>query len=293
MGKGLYVVSEKSSGLLTAYNTKSKQSMDIAAENATQPAISHDGKRVMYITIPAKDRYELWVMDINGGNKIKIAQSGTLATATWASDNFHFVFASEASGKPIQIHLVAADGSGMRTMEWTLGTLQNIMWSTDMKALYINNIEPGSPVLGLWRQNLNGGATEKLAENCGWAFEVMPDGDRLLNLIALGDKLGIYGYSLGQKTCTWLVPGLVTFGLVRAPDGKSFAYALPGKRDVTIYRQNWRDGKAVGTPQVALKLPFAFPLVSGGNAYDFSEDLATVVYARPNAHADLYLLTRK
>jgi hypothetical protein len=44
---------------------------------------------------------------------------------------------------------------------------------------------------------------------------------------------------------------------------------------------------------MALKLPFAFPLVSGGNAYDFSEDLATVVYARPNAHADLYLLTQK
>jgi hypothetical protein len=39
-----------------------------------------------------------------------------------------------------------------------------------------------------------------------------------------------------------------------------------------------------------MKLPFAFPLASGGNAYDFSEDLATVVYAWPNAHADLYLL---
>jgi hypothetical protein len=44
---------------------------------------------------------------------------------------------------------------------------------------------------------------------------------------------------------------------------------------------------------MALKLPFAFPLVSGRNAYDFSEDLATVVYARPDAHADLYLLTQK
>ena len=52
-------------------------------------------------------------------------------------------------------------------------------------------------------------------------------------------------------------------------------------------------GKPVGSPQVALKLPFAFPLISGGNAYDFSQDLATVVYARPNAHADLYLLTQK
>jgi hypothetical protein len=32
-----------------------------------RPAISHDGKRVMYITIPEKDRNEVWVADIDGG----------------------------------------------------------------------------------------------------------------------------------------------------------------------------------------------------------------------------------
>jgi serine/threonine protein kinase/Tol biopolymer transport system component len=292
-GKGLYVVSGKSSGLLTAYNTKTKQSVDIAAENATQPALSHDGKRVMYITIPAKDRNELWVEDIDGGNKVKIAPSGTLATAMWAPDNFHFTFVSEESGKPTQIHLVGADGSGMRTMEWTHGTLQNVMWSADTKELYINNVALGQRTIEMWRQSLAGGAPEKLTEDCGWAFEAMPGGQYLLTEIANGDKRGIYGFSVASRTCTPLVPGVVTFGLVRAPDGKSFAYAVPGTRDVTIYRQNWQDGKAVGAPQVALKLPFAFPLIAGGNAYDFSEDLTTVVYARPNAHADLYLLSPK
>ena len=44
---------------------------------------------------------------------------------------------------------------------------------------------------------------------------------------------------------------------------------------------------------MGLKLPFVFPLSFGGNAYDFSRDLATVVYARPSGHADLYLLTQK
>jgi Tol biopolymer transport system component len=299
-GKGLYVVSGKSSGLLTAYNTKTKQAVDIAAENATQPAISHDGKRLMYITIPAKDRNELWVEDIDGANKVKIAPSGTLATATWAGDNFHFTFFTEESGKPSQIHLVGADGSGMRTMAWTHGTVQNAMWSADSKALFVNNVEPrsGSELLGprvsaIWRQSLEGGEPEKLTAECGLTFEAMPGGDYLLTEIASGEKRGIYEFSVASRTCTPLVPGAVTFGLVRAPDGKSFAYAVPGTRDVTIYRQNWQNGKAIGTPQVALKLPFAFPLVAGGNAYDFSEDLTTVVYARPNAHADLYLLTQK
>jgi hypothetical protein len=47
-------------------------------------------------------------------------------------------------------------------------------------------------------------------------------------------------------------------------------------------------------PQVALKVPFAFPvLYAGEHAYDFSRDLSTIVYARPGGHADLYLLNQK
>jgi len=48
----------------------------------------------------------------------------------------------------------------------------------------------------------------------------------------------------------------------------------------------------VGAPQVAMKIPLVFPLIAGGNGYDFSRDLSTVVYARSSGHADLYLLTQ-
>ena len=44
---------------------------------------------------------------------------------------------------------------------------------------------------------------------------------------------------------------------------------------------------------LALKVPFVFPMMYDGNAYDFSRDLSTVVYARPGGHADLYLLSQK
>lgn len=85
----------------------------------------------------------------------------------------------------------------------------------------------------------------------------------------------------------------MTFGIVTAKDGKSLLYAIPSQHDVTIYRQVWQNGKAIGQPQIAATLPFAFPLLAGGNAYDFWRDLSTVVYARPSGHADLYLLTQK
>ena len=44
-GKGIYFVNGKASGLLTVYNVHSKQSTDIASQNATQPVVSRDGKR--------------------------------------------------------------------------------------------------------------------------------------------------------------------------------------------------------------------------------------------------------
>ena len=111
--------------------------------------------------------------------------------------------------------------------------------------------------------------------------------------LLLGEKGGISELSLADKKCTSLLPGVVTFGINMASDGKSFMYAVPSRSDVTIYRQPWHDGKLTGPTQIGLKLPFAFPLLVGGNAYDFSRDLSTVIYARPGGQADLYLLSQK
>jgi hypothetical protein len=293
MGKGIYIVNGKSAGILTAYNTHSKESMDIASENATQPAISHDGKRVMYVTVPAKDRNELWVSNIDGSNKVRLVPSGILGTATWAKDNFHLMFISEEAGKPTKSYIIGADGSGLHSLTWTGGPIQNLNWSPDQKAVYINGNANGGGARAIWKESAEGSTPELVVEDCGSAFDMAPDGQYLLTLKAFGDKTGIYEYSLAERKCTLLLPGVVTFGLNFALDGKSFLYAVPSRRDVTIYRQGWQAGKLIGQPQVALKLPFAFPLISGGNAYDFTRDLSTVVYARPGGHADLYLLSQK
>jgi hypothetical protein len=91
-----------------------------------------------------------------------------------------------------------------------------------------------------------------------------------------------------------LLPGVVTHGATFARDGKSFSYAVASRGEVSIYRQRWSDGKTIGKPQVAVKVPFPFPIFYfSGNAYDFSSDLSTIVYARPGGHADLYLLSQK
>jgi Tol biopolymer transport system component/predicted Ser/Thr protein kinase len=296
-GKGLYIVNGKSAGMLTAYNPKTKEAVDISAENPTQPAMSRDGKRVMYITAPSRDRNELWVANIDGSNKVRLAPSGRLATYSWAPDNFHLSFGSDEPGKPTKVYVVGADGSGLRalnTLNWSSGSVQAVVWSVDQKSVFMNTFQGTTATPdSIWKESAEGSEPEKLTQGCGFTFDASPDGQYLLSLIAGGDRVGIYEFSLAERKCTSLLPGVLTFGLNFAPDGKSFLYAVPSRSDVTIYRQNWQPGKLAGQPQVALKLPFAFPLVSGGNAYDFARDLSTVVYARPGGHADLYLLSQK
>jgi Tol biopolymer transport system component len=292
-GNGLYLVSGKSSGFLTVYDVKTKNSTDIASENATQPAISRDGKRIMYITVPAKDRTELWVADIDGSNKTRLSTGTSLSTGSWAQDNFHLAFTDEEAGKPIKAYIVGADGTGLHALTWTGGTIQAVNWSDDQKSVYINAFDKGVPGGTIWKESAEGSTPEKVVDGCGFAWDVAPGGQYFLSLIALGDRSGIYEYSVVEKKCISLLPGIVTFSILFARDGKSILYAVPSRHDVTIYRQSWQAGRLIGQPQVALKLPFAFPLVSGGNAYDLTRDLSTVVYARPGGHTDLYLLSQK
>ena len=138
----------------------------------------------------------------------------------------------------------------------------------------------------IWKWT-DGAAPERLVEHCGFVYDADAHGEYLLALVLGGEKTGLY------EKCIPLFPGLLTSGAIFALDGKSFLYAAASSKEVTIYRQLWNDGKLIGKPEVALKAPISFPLIHSGNAYDFSRDLSTIVYARPGGHADLYLLSQK
>ena len=140
---------------------------------------------------------------------------------------------------------------------------------------------------------MDGSNPEKFVDNCCVVIDTDPGGRYLLGVVVVGEKTGIYEVSISDRKCISLVPGAVTNSATFARDGKSFFYAVASRGEVTIYRQPWKDGKTIGAPQVALKVPFPFSEYIGSNAYDFSRDLSTIVYARPGGHADLYLLSQK
>ena len=293
-GKGIYYVNGKSSGFLTAYHVHSKESTDIVSEEATQPIISPDGKRVMYITLPAADRSELWVSDIDGGNKVKLASGESLNTGTWTPDNSHLSFWEAGTSAGEKGYIVGADGSGLRQLPRTGDNLHNFVWSPDQKFVYVNAGEKADPTFNVWKWSVDSSNLEKVVDDCGFVMDVDPSGKYLLGVIQSGEKVGIYQVSISERKCIALLPGTLTSNPTFARDGKSFFYSITSRGEVTIYRQAWKDGKSIGSPQVALKVPFALPLTyANGNDDDFSRDLSTIVYARPGGHADLYLLSQK
>ncbi len=49
-GNGIFFINGRESGFLSVYQLQSKSTTDIVSELATQPTLSRDAKRVMYIT---------------------------------------------------------------------------------------------------------------------------------------------------------------------------------------------------------------------------------------------------
>jgi hypothetical protein len=288
-GKGIYFVNGKGAGVLTAYNLRSKQSTDIAGENATQPVVSPDGKRVLYATQADRDHGALWVANVDGSNKLKVVSGSVMVTADWFPDNSHFFFFEDLP-RIKTIYIGAVDGSAIRQIPWNGEANQNVIPAPDQKTIYVNSFDQGASKPTIWKMNPDGSNLEQISEGCGHVWVVGPEGHYLITL-KFSVNPGIAQFSLADKTCTLLEPGVFSFGITLAPDGKSFLWATPSRAEVTIYRQGWQNGKLIGKPQVAAKLPFAFPLLAGGNAYDIASDLSTVVYARPAGQADLYLLS--
>jgi Tol biopolymer transport system component len=285
--KGIYFVNGKSSGFLTAYSVQSKQSIDIVSENASQPIISPDGRRVMYIKLLGPDKNELWVSGVDGVNPTKLASSGSLGTGNWSPDSSELTFMDNSGGEN---YAVRADGRDLRQIGRGEGIVGPwIAWSADGKSVYLSAYVAGKTTV--WMASADGSHFDKFLDDGCFVTDASAKGDYLLGMILAGKQVGIYEISVARRQMIPLLPGVATFMVRFAGDGKSFLYAVTSRSDVTFYRQAWRDGQLIGQPEIGLKLPFAFHQAYQGNGYDFSRDLSTIVYARPGGQADLYFLS--
>jgi serine/threonine protein kinase len=287
-GKGIYYVNGKQSGFLTVYHPKSGQSSDVAAENASQPAISPDGKRVIYLKLLGPAQNEVWLSDLDGSNKIRLAASGNFDTGEWTRDGSKVAFFDEA-GKEGKAFFVGSDGRGLHEIATVQGLDGFMNWAPDSQSMYLSTITPEHGT-SVWKANGDGTDPQLFVSDCANSIDASPDGNYLLAFNGRGDKAGIYEISIRDKKCIPLLPGVVTYALWFAADFKSFTYGVAEPGGMVFYRQKWHDGQPIGKPEVALKLPFSFRLYYYGNAFDYSRDLSSIIYSRPGGEADFYLL---
>jgi hypothetical protein len=270
-GQGIYYVSRKLSGLLTAYQARSRLTVDILADDISQPAISQDGKRVMYVRYLELGRTELWVANMDGSERLKLASSSELGTLYWSPDSSLLTFTDGP-----RCYVVGQDGRGLHEIKGLEGPVTAGAWAGRTK-LFITTI--GASGYSIWSADASGSSVEKIVDQGFHVTDVSPDGRYLLGGVWSGGETGVYQLAVEDKKRVLLVPNVSTLPIHFSPDSKSFLYAVAGSGDVTFYRQSWHDGCLVGTPQVALKIPFAFPSAYAGvewrgSAFDFSRDLS-------------------
>jgi Tol biopolymer transport system component len=254
------------------------------------PVVSPDGKRVVFVKIVDwENNHELWISDIDGKNPRKLASAEFIATGLWSLDSERTTFSAREKGaKQLKGYVIGADGQNLVPIEHVEGKVMNISWSADGQSLYVTTRV--GPKTVLWKATVDGKKAEKILENF-FAMEATPDGKYLLGIVFMGAETGIYEVSLADRKRISLLPGIETFMLRMAADGKAFLYAVEARGEIIFFRQEWADGKRIGEPRIALKLPFAFPILSfAGNTYDFSPDLSMIVYVKSGGYQDLYFM---
>jgi serine/threonine protein kinase len=293
-GKGFYFINGKTAGALTSYNIRTRQSSDVVSENATQPEISPDGRRFIYITTPDVSRSEMWIADIDGRNRMRLASGGPhFETLDWSPNSSTIIYSDTVDDR-FSIFSVNADGTNLVKYPWS-GNADVFVgwtpWSPDGKSFYFTSFHNGDQPDKTWKADAN--SVVPVADSCGAAADLSAGNRFFLGVQLFGSNTGLFQYSFDDHKCTQLVPNILSFIARFSPDNRSYIYVANNHGRGSIFRQAWNNGKSIGAPKTVFTFPFPLRDDYGGNAYDVSLDLSTIIYARPNGQDDLYFLPTK
>jgi len=155
------------------------------------PALSPDGKRVVFLSERSLFSIDMYVAEVSTGKVIrKIVETAgdphfdslqfLSSAGDWAPDNRRFVFAALSAGQPVLSIVDADSGERLREHEFPdLGEIFNPAWSPDGRHVAFSALKGG--VLDLYLWELEGGSLQQLTND---AFadldpEWSPDGREL------------------------------------------------------------------------------------------------------------------
>ena len=143
-----------------------------------------------------------------------------------------------------------------------------------------------------WKADANGQNIEEFVASLIFSDSSLDD----MFLVGAGEfenNDGIGLFSTQDKKTKVIVEDINSLNIYFADGGKAILYTVAAPEEITFYSLPYENGKVTGTASVLRKIAPKFPLQYRGNAFDFTRDLSTLVYARPTAQADVYLLSHK
>lgn len=286
--RGIYFVTSKESGGIHVLDLNTGTIREILSEVASQPILSRDGKQLMYIRyIQQGINEELWVSGIDSVNPIRIVAGSRIITGVWSKDGTKISFMLDGKA-----YIAQSNGRNMQEIPIkNVSNINNILWSQDGESLFISGFNENRSNWA-WKARTDGRKTEDFVRCC-ILTDITNDGKYLLGVRDLSDNPGIYQISVSDQKATLINENANSLTTYFSEDNKAIIYTLATPEEITIYKLPWENGKVMGSPQIAKKIAPEFPLMYRGNAFDFTRDLSTLVYAKPSAQADIYLLSYK
>ena len=188
------------------------------------PCISPDGTRIAF-TSKAEGDYDIFVMDVGTGEKVRLPNYGVPHACSWSPDGTRLAFWDVASGESSpSIYVMEADGSGMtRLTREDKRDDRHPTWSPDGRIAFQARVGWGATsnldilVIGLdGSDETNVTNSSDNEENPSWS----PDGSRIA--FDRGDRICILDLSSGSvlpltegRDPTW------------SPDGGLLAFTKP------------------------------------------------------------------
>ena len=203
----------------------------MAMGGVSSPVVSPDGKRVLYsVSFTSieqnKSNAELWVMDIDGSNPVRLTQSPKSEyNATWLDGGNKIAFLYPENGK-MQIFVMNADGTGRQCVSNVEKGVDGFIFSPDeSKVLYISQVK--------WAKNVTDTYPDLDKANCHIVDDLMyKHWDEWVSTIPhpfiadfTNGKMGA-GYDImeGEPYEAPMKPFGGIESLAWAPDGKSVVY---------------------------------------------------------------------
>lgn len=217
------------------------------------PALSPDGQRIAFY---ANDdgTNQIYVMDVNGGNRTRIANVPGALHPAWSPDGSQMVYTELSDvwdSGPRSLVVMNADGSG-RTVLDAERFLDNGpgAWSADGSSIAYSKPSGGSAdMFDIYVVSASGGVPENLTDtpdlvefDPAWS----PDGSRIAYAASetLGHSPGIYTMNADGSGAVPLTAGEFDVGPVWSPDGSKIAFDREFVASQGVYRMN-ADGSAL------------------------------------------------